>query len=197
MDTRERIEELRAQAAEHRANIARRQAEREADPGKMQDYLMGEETTSSREEVRTKKSSDAGLVFKQRDDALVAATTDAENQAGWDLWLRRHLDNERAEIFEAVAREMAEFACEYVCEKLAPLKTEIADLRRALQEREERAAAIAEVKKQYAGERVEHEALQLAAALAVRDAKIEKLEAQLGMLLRFLNVSGFDLPRGT
>ena len=37
---------------------------------------------------------------------------------------------------------------------------------------------------------------ELAAALAERDARITQLETQLQMLLRFLSISGVDLPRG-
>jgi hypothetical protein len=138
------------------------------------------------------------LVFKTREDALapIGPDPDATNAEAWERWLRGHLNIERAEIFNTVAEQMAEFASEYVGEKLQPLRSEIADLRRTLAERDERTKALGELRHELAGERVEREALQLSSALAARDAKIAALEDRLQMLLKFLNVSGYDLPRG-
>jgi hypothetical protein len=106
------------------------------------------------------------------------------------------LANERAETVELLTKTLGEFAVEFARQEVAPLKTEIAELRRTLVERDERAHAVAEAKRQHAGERVEYEALQLSAALAARDAKIEKLETQIRMLCSFLSVGGYDLPKG-
>ena len=98
------------------------------------------------------------------------------------------------QIERRLANAPAPAAAEHGAE-IALLKARIAELKRTLQEREERATAIAEAKRQHAGERVEHEALRLSAALALRDQRIELLEEKLAMLLRFLSLS-HDLPEG-
>jgi hypothetical protein len=194
LSTAERIAQLQAEAEAHRAHIAEREGARERDPIAMADYLRSEHDHIPKE---NKVERDAGgLLFRQQDNALVSAPEAAADWSAWQAWLDGHLNVLRAEMMEAVAEGMAEFANEYIAEKLAPLQTELTDLRRTLQERDERAVAIAEVKKQYAGERAEREALALAAALTVRDAKIEKLEMQLGILLRFLSLSGLEPPKG-
>jgi hypothetical protein len=97
------------------------------------------------------------------------------------------------QIERRLANAPAPAAAEHGAE-IALLKARIAELKRTLEEREERATAIAEAKRQHAGERVEHEALRLSAALAVRDQRIELLEQKLAMLLRFLSLS-HDLPK--
>jgi hypothetical protein len=125
-----------------------------------------------------------------------ASVMDPESSARWNKWIDGRLETERAEVLDIITKAMGEFASEYTHEKLAPLKAEIADLKRTLVEREERVKAIAEVKRELVGERVEREALQLSAALAARDARIAGLEDRLQMLLRFLSLSGYDLPRG-
>jgi hypothetical protein len=196
MDRLQRIDQLKAEAAAGRERIRQRQQQREADPIAMSDYLRRKQSDIPNGNITVVEREAGALVFKQRDDALVTATTDAENQKGWDLWLRRHLDNERAEVFDIIARQMAEFAYEYLAEKLAPLKTEIADLKRTLVERDERAKALGELKHELAGERVEREALQLSSALAARDARIDALEDKLQILLRFLSLSGLEPPKG-
>jgi len=69
-------------------------------------------------------------------------------------------------------------------------------LRNLFQQREERATAVAEVRREHMGERAELERQRFATALAERDAKIEKLEMQMKMLCSFLSVGGYDLPKG-
>ena len=126
----------------------------------------------------------------------MTALDTAADWSAWQAWLDGHLNVLRSEMMEAVAEGMAEFASTYVAERLAPLQSEIAALKHVLQERDERAKALGELKHELAGERVEREALQLSAALVARDAKIAALEDKLQMLLRFLSLQGVDLPRG-
>jgi hypothetical protein len=196
----DQIDQLQAEIDEGRARIRQRQEQREQNPAEMQDWLM--DGAPSRSEAHRERSvqreGPAGdLVYKERPEALVTAAAAGEQDwSAWERWMAAHQANLKTEIYDALAVGMAEFASEYVSEKLAPLKVEIADLKRTLAERDERAKAIAEVKREVAGERVEREALQLASALAVRDAKIEKLETQVRMLCSFLSVSGVDLPKG-
>src|SRR5262249_58723839 len=66
----ELIDELRAKADAHRAEIARREAEREEDPFAMQDYLMAE-AEGGRASLIHKSGDDAVLVFKTVEDATV------------------------------------------------------------------------------------------------------------------------------
>jgi hypothetical protein len=197
----DRIDQLQAEIVEGHARIRQRQEQRAADPCLEQDWLMGD--APSRLEGQggapVQREGPAGdLVYRRTEDALqpAAGAMDAANAEGWNRWVKAHLANERAEIIELLIQALGEFGVEFTREKVAPLEAKIADLRRTLQERDERTKAIAEIKREVAGERVEREALQLSAALAVRDAKIEKLETQIRMLCSFLSVSGVDLPKG-
>jgi hypothetical protein len=194
------IDRLKAETDAHRENLLRRQEKRENDPMAMHDHLMAGAAETQRAAPVQRDGQVAGLLYRVTETtpapAQTGSTMDPETQVGWDRWLRGHLDNERAEMLEILTKGVGEGMSEYVFQRLQPLRTEIADLKRILQERDERAHALSELKREFQGERVEHEALALASALAVRDAKIEKLEEKLGMLLRFLSLQGLDLPRG-
>jgi hypothetical protein len=194
MDREERIEQLQREADEGRERIRQRQEERERDPAKMHDWLKLSHDNSKRHSVTASHE----IIHKEMpiERQLPAEFSAAQNAEGWNHWIKAHLANERAELIDVLTRTIGEFASQYVHEKLQPLRTEIADLRRTLVERDERARALAEVKREVAGERVEREALQLSAALAARDAKIAALEDRMQILLRFLSLSGIDPPKG-
>ena len=144
-----------------------------------------------------RESSQAGLVFKTNSNALVpvpAADADTQNEQAWNLWIRRHLDVERKGLLDALERDMADTVATLRTERnadTAALRRELTELRRTMQEREERAAAVAEVRKQYVG----LERQQLQTELASRDTRITALEERLQMLLRFLSINGLD-PKG-
>jgi hypothetical protein len=215
-----RIAELKQKADAGRARIAARVAAREADPFSEIEQLLADRRLTKDENdlgytrpVRAslvRKSDPGGLLYRITDNNAPASdrgaddgpsdtdidAENARNQKGWDDWIAAHLRNERGALLDMVTEAVAEFTSGYVSEKLQPLRTEIADLKRALAEREQRAAAISEVKKQYAGERLERDALQLSSALALRDARIAALEDRLQMLLRFLSLSDINPPKG-
>jgi hypothetical protein len=205
------IQELQEQIDAGRERIEERRRQREEDPIAFDDCLRAERQAEAERVAYVQRKVDAeGLLYRTTwNEPAPAARADAgpldadgaaldenaRNQKGWDDWIAAHLRNERGELLDMITEAVAEFTSEYVSKKLQPLRTEIADLKRALAEREERAAAISEVKKQYAGERVEREALQLSSALGVRDARIERLEMQVKMLCGFLSVGGYTLPK--
>jgi hypothetical protein len=184
----DRIAQLKTETDEHRANIAERQAAREANPLAYDDYL------------RQREAPARDLVFKKRDDALapVAADNadDAENQKGWDLWIRRHLDIERKGLIAAIEQDVGDVAARLRAE----FKGEIAKLEEARVTREqaqaEKTAALVEVRKELVLERNARERTQLEAALAQRDARIGALEERLSMLARFLSLQGLEPPKG-
>jgi len=60
----------------------------------------------------------------------------------------------------------------------------------------ERSDRIANLQRENAASHAELAAQRLDAAFGQRDQRLEMLEEKLGMLLRFLSVSGLDLPRG-
>src|SRR5262249_30316003 len=108
MTREQRIAELQRQAEEGRARIAEREQAREDDPFKMQDFLMSEETTSSRDEVRTKSSAgEEFLIFKTVEGPPVSniwtGDTGEPDWSGWERWLSGHLHNLRAEMSRGVA----------------------------------------------------------------------------------------------
>jgi hypothetical protein len=80
------------------------------------------------------------------------------------------------------------------------LRAEIAELRRRLDDRDardrtvaERSTRVAELQRENAVARREAERSELTREFAEYSARIERVETQLGMLLRFI---GADLPRG-
>jgi hypothetical protein len=196
----DRIDELRRQADEGRARIAEREAERERDPIAMDNYLRGEREAAAAAEQGTlvQRRADEGLIHRTVDNALVTVPEGAvpSDDDDWNRWFSQgfanHFEPERIALLDRVAEGMAEFVSGYLREEMQPLKTEIAELKRALMEREERATAIAEVRKQYVGlERQRQEA-----ELAARDTRIAALEQRVEMLLKFLSLTGLDLPKG-
>jgi hypothetical protein len=191
-----RIRELQGQADEHRENIAEREDARAQNPILMHEYIRAEQQTAPVQ----RDVGQAELLYRVTETVSAPVQTadvmDAETQAKWDNWVKAHLANERAEVIDQVTRIVAEFTSEYTFQKLQPLRTEIADLKRTLQERDERAHALSELKREFQGERTEHQALQLAAALAMRDHRIDALEERVQTLMRFMSLAGIDPPKG-
>ena len=101
------------------------------------DRMMADHAPAAARPVQ--KEAPAGdLVLRRQENALVvssepvtsaAAVMDAEASKAWNEWWDGRAAVERAEIYEAVGKGMAEFASEYVHEKLQPFKTEIAGLK--------------------------------------------------------------------
>ena len=194
----DRIDELKASNDQLHAESDGRARARELDPFAYDDYLRAERSAEpERGAYVQRESSQAGLVFKTNSNALVpvpAADADTQNEQAWNLWIRRHLDVERKGLLDALERDMADTVATLRTERnadTAALRRELTELRRTMQEREERAAAVAEVRKQYVG----LERQQLQTELASRDTRITALEERLQMLLRFLSINGLD-PKG-
>jgi|SRR6516165_5948249 hypothetical protein len=194
----DRIDELKASNDQLHAERDGRARARELDPFAYDDYLRAERSAEpERGAYVQRESSQAGLVFKTNSNALVpvpAADADTQNEQAWNLWIRRHLDVERKGLLDALERDMADTVATLRTERnadTAALRRELTELRRTMQEREERAAAVAEVRKQYVG----LERQQLQTELASRDTRITALEERLQMLLRFLSINGLD-PKG-
>jgi hypothetical protein len=80
-------------------------------------------------------------------------------------------------------------------DEIAKLRGDVAELKRVVKERHERSVEIAEVKKQADIGRAALLKRSTANELAVRDARIERLETQMRMLCQFLSVSGIDPPK--
>ena len=191
----DRIDELKASNDQLHAERDGRARARELDPFAYDDYLRAERSAEpERGAYVQRESSQAGLVFKTNSNALVpvpAADADTQNEQAWNLWIRRHLDVERKGLLDALERDMADTVATLRTERnadTAALRRELTELRRTMQEREERAAAVAEVRKQYVG----LERQQLQTELASRDTRITALEERLQMLLRFLSINGLD-----
>ena len=175
----DRIDELKASNDQLHAERDGRARARELDPFAYDDYLRAERSAEpERGAYVQRESSQAGLVFKTNSNALVpvpAADADTQNEQAWNLWIRRHLDVERKGLLDALERDMADTVATLRTERnadTAALRRELTELRRTMQEREERAAAVAEVRKQYVG----LERQQLQTELASRDTRITALE---------------------
>jgi hypothetical protein len=80
--------------------------------------------------------------------------------------------------------------------KIRDLEAGITELRRIVEERHARSVEIATVKGDADAGRLRYQERAFENALGVRDVKIEKLEAQLQILLKFLSLSGLNLPDG-
>jgi hypothetical protein len=188
MDRLTRIDELRRENDEARERIRQRQEARERDPIAMHDHLMVQRDVGR-----------AGLLYRVTETETPspaadgdAANTDAENQKGWDLWIRRHLDIERKGLLDALERDMADILAKLHAQREAgeaALRREITELRRELQHAEDRRVAVAEVRRQFTGELDQQR-------LAERDVRIASLEQRLDMLARFLSLQGLEPPKG-
>jgi hypothetical protein len=198
MDRLERIAQLKAEADEARENIRQRQEARERDPSAMHDYLMAQ---TQRSAPVQRDVGHAELLYRVTETApthIPAADGDAANAESWDnwdKWLKAHLTIERRGLIAALEQDVGEIAARLRTEREAgeaALRREITELRRDLTAREERAVAVAEVRKQYVG--LERERLET--ELASRDTRIAALEQRLQMLCHFLSLSGLEPPHG-
>ena len=136
----ERIRALQAAAAEHRAEIARREAEREADPVKMQNFLLADQRASGDpddlivgEGVGSPPASAApppGIITKDYGGDAALPAPEAERGASDD-------DSDLDDYSQGVVR----FTVEYVKQKLVErderidtLEEEVVRLKRAIRE---------------------------------------------------------------
>jgi hypothetical protein len=192
----ERIQQLQGDVDQHRSNIRQREEARAQNPILMHDHLMStREADAAPQPVAPvqREADPAGLLYRVTETAPVVMS--AEDSARWNAWIDGRLQTERAEVFDIIARQMGEGMSEYTHLKLEPIRRELADLRRTLEERDERGRAVAEVRRELQGERVERQALELSAALERRDARIAALEQRVDMLLRHMSLMGVTPPR--
>jgi hypothetical protein len=115
------------------------------------------------------------------------------------------LENENCElrglVGDALAkldkvREKTEASCRRQQDGIVELRQFEAERRAREQVSIERTQYINELRREVADVQVKLQNKEIDAALAERDARITQLETQLQMLLRFLSISGVDLPRG-
>jgi hypothetical protein len=197
-ERRELIDKLRTETADSLAELERRQREREADPAAMLDWLKAEQDAppACRSEAYVERDgTSAGLLYRVQENAPASAVMGEEpDWSGWQAWLDGHLAIERERMLDGVAGAFSLFRAELRTDREAGearLQREITELRTQLQHDEERRAAVAEVRREYAG--VEHE--RLAGALVIRDQRIDALEQRMDILLRFLSLQGLEPPR--
>jgi hypothetical protein len=203
----ERIDELRRQADEGRENIRRREEARESDPCAMHDYLMAkrDEAAVPQPAARIQREAPAGeLKYRVIENAIsqpvatsITTLSEADSE-GWNSWFNARVSPIVKEIddgFGAALRRI-EYIEDTYNKAVRDLKTEIASLKRGLEERDARAHALSELKREFQGERAEHQALQLAAALAARDHRIDALEERVKILLQYMSLQGLDPPKG-
>ena len=96
----------------------------------------------------------------------------------------------------ACVAEHAEMAVTALVHRVGQLEREVAELQAGERIRSERSAEIAEIRKAADVGRANLQERTIQRELAVRDGKIATLEAQLAMLLKFLSLSGLNLPEG-
>ena len=183
-------DEIRALCAEHDRLMAAAAEERRM-------YADGRLRSGSPPERLT---DGANIIYRQHDNSAPAPAPEPEQDwSAWEAWMAGHLANEREAMLDGVAEfvvTMLDRERDAFSRQLAEQRREITELRNLFQQREERATAVAEVRREHMGERAELERQRFATALAERDAKIEKLEMQMKMLCSFLSVGGYDLPKG-
>jgi len=83
------------------------------------------------------ESDDDGLVYKDHDNAAQqpAPATEAEaDWSGWEKWLRGHLNNERAEMLDLLAKAMGEVIAEERAAARRERDTELLKVRAELAE---------------------------------------------------------------
>jgi len=204
MDRNERldtIDRLECENLESRAYLEERRRQRECDPIVFDDYLRAEREAEAERSPPVNENDDTGLVYKEYDNSAraVAASSD-DSHAGWNAWLKANLANERAEVLDAFTHAMGEV----IAELRSEWRSEIEALRREWQKDRsdrairdqtivERSARIAQLQKENAEAHAQLSRQQLDRSFAERDARLERLETKLGMLLSFI---GGDLPRG-
>jgi hypothetical protein len=181
-----RIAELQREADEGRARIAEHERQRAENPALEQDYLMASEPVAS-PPVR-ENDAPRGVIRKRFENPLPPAPEPEPSDDG-DVW--HGLDRftkATADALDRDARELAELRGKI--ERLEADKRE-----RAIRDQTivERSGRIVELQRENADSRAQLQRKQLEQALAERDARIDKLETRLNMLLGFISPS---LPRG-
>jgi hypothetical protein len=197
-----RIQRLQAEVEAHCADIAAREDARAQNPILMHDYLRSEREAAPAPQPQPplqREASSADLVFKTTENALAPVQTpvtmDAKTQEPWDAWLLAHLRNERTDLLDGLEKGLCEMMDAVRADREAgdaAVRRELTELRRELAASEERRAAVAEVRKQFAG--VERERLE--STLALRDARIAALEQRMDTLMRFMSLQGYEPPKG-
>jgi hypothetical protein len=183
MDRNERldlIDQLQHAADEGRAEIARREAERGADPIAYDNFLRAER------QYEEKRAASDDVIYKEFHGNMQPAPED--NQAGWERWIAAHLKIERQAMLTIIS--------EVVGDALQKLQGDIADIKTTQQSQREKADTLAEVKTKAA----EVERQRVENTLDARDvklnARLERLEGQLDALCKYLSVTGYNLPKG-
>jgi hypothetical protein len=138
-DREAKIRELRDANDASRAEIARREAELAADPlgfdlvkfadrratGLDSDLAYTDARGEPAGEAHMLRTDSRGMLYRQNDDALPAPapasaltpSSGDDEWKGWNDWLRAHLDNERADLLDIVARALSEIVDD-TCEKM-------------------------------------------------------------------------------
>src|SRR6516165_8151056 len=132
MDRNERldlIDQLQQAADEGRAEIARREAERGADPIAYDNFLRAER------QYEEKRAASANVIYKEFHGNM--QPTPEDNQAGWERWIAAHLKIERQAVLTIIS--------EVVGDALQRLQADIENLQSAERSQRERADTLAEV----------------------------------------------------
>jgi hypothetical protein len=191
IEREQRIAELGKQIAEGEARIEARRRAREADPFAYDDHLGAERSVEPERDAYVQQNdAGAGLVFKRMDDALLGAPQPERSPSG---------DDEAWTALERFTTTTAD-ALDEDGRRIAALERENAELRRRLDLKDERDRTVAERSARVSQLQAENTIAQREAgraqldlALADYRTRLDRLETQLGMLLRYL---GGDLPRG-
>ena len=152
--------------------------------------------------LKTEIEADVVKALDQEHDAVDKALVQSLEQVYHEI---DHLEAENKELKGLLTaalgavdkvREKNETDCRRQQASIVELKQFEAERRAREQVETERGRYIAELRRDVASVQVQLQNTEINAALAARDARIERLEMQLKMLLQFMSVSGVDLPRG-
>jgi len=199
------IEQLQRSKAEHLANLARRQEERERDPLLMDDYIRSDPSFNRRSEpigtpLVQRDADPGGLVFKQIDDAMVEPAQPQDDPSQWEGW-QRWLDGNIAIEREGMRDEIAAFVVEIfrrerlaVDRKLSELQNENVELRGMLTDVLKRLDEFKHIAAEIETERRTREATfgAIAEKLAALGGKVDGRMTQLANIADTLGL----LPRG-
>jgi len=92
-----------------RDEIARLSAEHDKLMSEHRAWLARREAAGA---APVQKSDDLGLVYKDHDNSEPAAASETDQWAGWNAWMRGHLDIERRSIFEEVEKALVDLVIE-------------------------------------------------------------------------------------
>ena len=214
MDRLEReqlIERLQHDNEDARQRLAEQERQREQDPAAMQDYLLAADVRESftpgdlmySDATETpaagpyaRRTDSRGMVFKRGPENAPAPAPAPSAGDDWNAWLRGWLDIERNVIAKAMGTVAAELRAEWQADIEALRRTWQAERReRRVRDQTivERSGRISELQRQNSERAAELVRKERDEALATRDRRIEQLEIQLSMLMKFI---GPGLPRG-